>query len=256
MLENGRQQINLLWTGGFDSTFRLTQLMPYPVDVQPYYVIHKRKSEPNELHAIESISKLIRRSEGITFNLKDIKILNAPDMIHYPDIKIAFDYLSNSVELGSQYTWLSAISKMYNNLELSLEYSENSKIRFLINKYGKLKTIKEGYFEYFIIDKEQSSDILNEIFAGFRFPIPLYTMKKIDCRDEYIKNGHGDIMDLTWFCHQPIDGSPCGFCKPCIALVDEGMSYRLGHAGNHRNKYKWIYSNINKILTRTKSSKT
>ena len=30
--------VHVLWTGGFDSSFRLVQLSKYQVNVQPYYV--------------------------------------------------------------------------------------------------------------------------------------------------------------------------------------------------------------------------
>jgi len=36
-----------------------------------------------------------------------------------------------------------------------------------------------------------------------------------------------EIMKLTTFCRKPKKGRPCGFCGPCIDIVDEGLGWRL-----------------------------
>lgn len=40
-----REVINVLWTGGYDSSFRIVQLSKNKVTIQPYYLSDNRKCE-------------------------------------------------------------------------------------------------------------------------------------------------------------------------------------------------------------------
>jgi hypothetical protein len=39
--------------------------------------------------------------------------------------------------------------------------------------------------------------------------------------------GWGAIMDMTWFCHAPVHGRPCGICAPCVYTIEEGLARRV-----------------------------
>jgi len=60
-----KKVIELLWSGGFDSSFRVTQLSMLPVIIQPYYLSDFRLSENMELNAIEEISKLLKQKPAM-----------------------------------------------------------------------------------------------------------------------------------------------------------------------------------------------
>jgi hypothetical protein len=34
-------------------------------------------------------------------------------------------------------------------------------------------------------------------------------------------------MDMTWFCHTPVRGRPCGICAPCVYTIEEGLARRV-----------------------------
>jgi hypothetical protein len=34
-------------------------------------------------------------------------------------------------------------------------------------------------------------------------------------------------MDMTWFCHTPARGKPCGICAPCVYTIEEGLAHRI-----------------------------
>ena len=53
-MEN-KKEFEVMWTGGFDSTFRICQLSRMDVVITPYYLCNNRPSEPNELNAINTI---------------------------------------------------------------------------------------------------------------------------------------------------------------------------------------------------------
>lgn len=59
-------------------------------------------------------------------------------------------------------------------------------------------------------------------------------------------------MNLSWFCHEPILGRPCGMCGPCEDAMMLGMQWRVPAAAQHRHKYKKIYSPIFRGLRKLK----
>ena len=71
MMNEGRV-INIFWTGGLDSTFRVVELSRCPCTIQPYYVvIGKRKSLHCELKAIKTISQILRKDKRTKAELLD-----------------------------------------------------------------------------------------------------------------------------------------------------------------------------------------
>jgi len=34
-------------------------------------------------------------------------------------------------------------------------------------------------------------------------------------------------MEMTWFCHRPVRGKPCGLCAPCVYTIEEGLARRV-----------------------------
>ncbi len=53
------KKVKVLWTGGFDSTFRVTQLSRMDVKIEPYYLSDGRLSEEYELNAIREITEYL-----------------------------------------------------------------------------------------------------------------------------------------------------------------------------------------------------
>ena len=45
--------------------------------------------------------------------------------------------------------------------------------------------------------------------------------------------GFDEIMSLTWFCHRPRHGQPCGTCNPCIYTIEEGTRRARATRGAH-----------------------
>jgi hypothetical protein len=48
-----------------------------------------------------------------------------------------------------------------------------------------------------------------------------------------------DILEMTWWCHNPIRGKPCGVCTACKHYIEEGMAFRLPRSAVLH--YKWMY---------------
>lgn len=241
--------VNVLWTGGYDSSFRMVELSKMNINIQPYYLCDNRKSEKMELNAISAITEDIRNHPGTEATILPLIKYNSSDIKENEEITKSYERLREKTKLGSQYDWLSRFAKEKNisGLELSLEKAETSIAQNCIKQFGQVKLIKEDKISYYIIDKMRSSDDLIKIFGDFHFPNPLFNMTKREMLVEYENLGFKDIIGVTWFCFNPIDDAPCGICNPCKSTLKEGMNFRFTKEGLKRNKYSLFYRIIFKI---------
>lgn len=249
-MDSKRERVDILWTGGFDSTFRMIQLSKLDVDVQPYYLKVGRMSERNELNAIHQLTELLVGHEKTKCTLLPLIIENKPEMVHYPDIMNAYYFLQQYSPFGIQYSWLAAFAKEHPEIEICLEKSPSCKIRKCIEHYGGVKKNSRGLLEYYKIDESIAHPDLMLILGAYRFPSQLFELTKFECKSEYINLGYKDFMDLTWFCHSPIHDKPCGLCNPCKSLISEHLEERLLKGGILRNKFRSIYIPLLKLKNR------
>ena len=59
------------------------------------------------------------------------------------------------------------------------------------------------------------------------FGFPLFRADKRGIERESRAAGWDDIMEMTWFCHRPVRGKPCGLCAPCVYTIEEGLARRV-----------------------------
>ena len=50
-MSNKKQEVEIFWTGGYDSTFRVVQLSRMDVVIRPYYLSDNRIAESYEISA-------------------------------------------------------------------------------------------------------------------------------------------------------------------------------------------------------------
>jgi hypothetical protein len=65
------------------------------------------------------------------------------------------------------------------------------------------------------------------------FSFPLFSTDKVEIGERAEAEGWGDIMDMTWFCHRPSRGRPCGICAPCLYTIEEGKLDREDNPLKH-----------------------
>lgn len=243
--------VNVLWTGGWDSTFRIIQLSTKEIIIQPYYLKDNRKSEKNELETINLLTREIRKLTSTKCSLKDVISTNVSDIVKdrdisqaYKDLNISFKKLTNG-QLGTQYEWLARYSKNMSHLELSIE--KGTKPSIAINLLGGYKKINDDVIgEYYIVDKKISQKEIVMLFGVYHYPLLDYT--KLMMKKEAEENGFIDLMNKTWFCHKPIDNAPCGTCSPCEQAIDAGLEYRFTAAALQRHKKHIFLSPIKKTI--------
>ena len=212
---------NVLWTSGWDSTFRMIKLIEKKATIQPIYVLDEgRFSRHKELETIALLKdKIISRYKNNGGVILDLLIINKKDIKFNLMQKIAYMRLKKRTYLGSQYYWLSCLSLKIKNLELSVHSDEFSFLK------GNTIIINDNFIgKYFILNPKNKDRYLKRIFKNMRFPI--YDFNKCEMKSIAIKEDFIDIMNLTWFCHKS-DVKPCKKCTPCKQVVRDGMGYRL-----------------------------
>jgi len=248
--------IDLLWTGGWDSTFSLLLLMDKDVVIQPYYIIDKqRPSYQKEIDTMNIIrTAVVNKYPGKINSLLPTIYVDLDDIDFDEDICRKYKNLQQKTGLGAQYCWLASYAKQkcLSGLHLSAQkhiLDEDSRIISLLA--NNLERVDDGvtgpYWKPSGIPDE--TDI--SIFSYFRFPLIDYT--KLDMLETAKKEGFQDVLRLTWFCHTPIKGNPCGVCTPCKIVIAEGLSERLPPEAIRRYKYRMLYNTYSKIKGKIKN---
>ena len=235
MLKRNSVIVHFLWTGGWDSTFRLLQLVIIlKRTVQPYYIIDPdRKSTGHETRAMQEIKRqLLKKIPEVETLLLPTKYSEMGDIYQNIEITNAYARVRKRIPIGSQYEFLARFANQnkLKDLELSLEKGRGSldqmRILFadLLDKIL-VKIDDSGAINYVMDEKYSGLDIFH-IFQYFRFP--LRELDKVEMEIISKERGFYNIMEYTWFCHRPLkNNTPCGVCTPCTLTVKEGMAHRL-----------------------------
>lgn len=209
--------IDLFWSGGWDSTFRLLQiLLIEKKKVQPHYMVWGGDTLGETINAMQKIrSKLFSDYPEVKKLLLPINFFDAQSLESNEEIISAFNTLEENRRIGIQHAKLALFCAQnnYDYIEQGTEKDSHS--------HQLLKRYLTGY----CIDKDKSPKSIYDLFKYFRFPLVEYEKKDMD--DIAIANGWEDIMSLTWFCRRPKNGRPCGFCGNCTDTILHGMGKRL-----------------------------
>jgi hypothetical protein len=230
------QPADILWTSGWDSTYRvLDLLLRQHRTVSPHYIVDPgRPSADTELKTIEKLRAAIepRLSDGVT--LLPTEVTNRPDIDADITITQAWERLTQKHPLGEQYEWIARYAAMRNltGLELSVHIDDRAYL-FLDQR---IRTIDDQGHPNVVLEAEPGSD-LDLVFGRLRFPI--LEISKLDMQREGDDAGFRDIMEMTWFCHNPKRGRPCGMCYPCKFAMEEGMARRLPPWPRLKARFVW-----------------
>ena len=248
--------VNILWTGGLDSTYRIIELSRMQITIQPFYILDgTRKSVKQEQKAMEKITKDIRNCELTKADLRPFKTINVSEINEDCDITKAWSVLNEKYAIGSQYDFLARFAKQYNlELEVGLEKSERSKASNAIKGETEIclrneKTEGDVYSVY-SVDAIRSSNEGALIFQNLLLPASLWNMTKLDEVEGYKNFGFEKSIKDTWFCHRPIFGLPCGHCNPCKDCLNEGMAYRVPRLGYFLGGVRRLLFGVYRLIVR------
>ena len=233
-----KEEAYLLWTGGWESTYRLCNLILLQKrTVNPVYILDpSRKSFAKEIKAIEVIRQgLIDRIESDVPRLKPVQIIIKDDI---PPNKVMTEQYEAIVKkyggIGIQYEWLARYAewKGLKCLEIGIEGPSHSSRNPVFAQLEKELIPQEDR----LVLRERLDDPLFEFFRRFGFPV--FDLSKHKILEQVKGQEFYDVMLNTWFCHTPRNGKPCGRCYPCEQVMDEGLGFRMPLSGKIRYALK------------------
>lgn len=219
--------VKLLWTGGWDSTFQLLRLLlKHRLPVVPYYLEDPtRASTATELRTMQCIGDELRRAFPHT---RDLLL---PLRRHRVDSSQPDDEIARALRairkrsyIGSQYAWLPAFCKRHGIDGIELSVHIDDKVQALVAPLVR-EYVQAGKYRSFRLDPRHADSPEYTLFRYFGFP--LFELDKRGMGREAEYEGWGAIMAMTWFCHRPVRGKPCGTCAPCVYAIEEGMAARV-----------------------------
>ena len=213
----------LFWTGGFDSTFRLCELLIIEKkQVVPIYITYpyldnkigskyKRNSSVNEIHAMETIKKQLFKEYPFTkINLKKTMYIDYLELDSVIKTKMRNLWKRKlNYRPITQCGGLAQVSKNLKiDIEMSVEDSPHSKMRKIVMPYIGTYKDKIRIIKY-------DRDI--QIFKNLIFPL-IYVSKKKMIKIAKINNFYS-ILNLTWSCWFPKNDKACGKCSMCRSRI-------------------------------------
>jgi hypothetical protein len=219
--------VDLLWTGGWDSTFRLLQLLlVHRVPVTPHYLEDPtRNSTLVELRTMAGLRDWLHaRHPHTQALLQPLRIGDVGDVPRDPGIAAALREIRARSYIGDQYAWLPSYCKHGGLDGLELGVHVDDKVQALVRPYATPYTHPCG-FESMRVDAAHAHTPEFTLFRYFGFP--LFAIDKVGIAREARAAGWEEAMEMTWFCHTPVRGRPCGVCAPCVYTIDEGLAHRV-----------------------------
>ncbi len=241
-----KQHINLLWTGGWDSTFRLCQLSQQNVEVQPVYFrfgeCFDRKNEQQEIQAQTKILAILRQKPNTKASILDPVRLTEQDIPADPIFDAAFQAWNDAGYIPGQLRILGKLPHLYPNLEYCME-GPTLKRRQQGFTIGKTQEFLQNHGFCFIfhadgsatMDTTQADPQLALLWSGFTFPILGIT--EMDMVPIIRQWGYEDVFALTWTCD--FNGKePCGICHNCETKWASGLKDFFSPAATRNHKIK------------------
>lgn len=219
--------VNLLWTSGWDSTFQLLQLLlKHRLPVNPYYLEDPtRASTATELRAMQRIRDALYDAFPETRELlRPLHTFRVAELGHDPAISEALRTVRSHIYIGSQYEWLAVFCKRHGMTDIELSVHVDDKVQALLAEFVRASD-QAGKYRSFRMDPRYAGTAEYTLFRYFNFP--LFQIDKRSMAREAEREDWGWIMDMTWFCHQPVRGRPCGACGPCVYTIEEGLGWRV-----------------------------
>jgi len=221
--------VELLWTGGWDSTFRLlTLLLDHRVAVQPTYVADPtRSSSPIEQRTMTRIRTALFEHHPHTRDLlRPTHVVSMSDIAPDPEIQAAFDRIVSHNRIGDQYGWLARYCRQHDVrcAELSINNTAHG-AHLVTGKWAQRVRDAHGHMTW-CVPEDCPDDDVRVVFS--RFSMPMWDQPKSHSAEVARLNGWTELMGMTWFCHRPSrNAQPCGLCNPCQYAIEEGFGWRI-----------------------------
>jgi hypothetical protein len=218
---------HVLWTGGWDSTFRVADLvLHHRRTVQPHYGLNPyRDSRHAELRTMDRLrEEMIALDPSAERRLRPVQVYAAHKLAPDPSVQDPWARIHSAYEVGSQYGWLVRMARQngLDDLELSIHVDDRAQELVAGNVVHDDAPPPDDLGR--IVADPTDPDL--RIFDCFTFP--LFKVSKPQMAALAGERGFATVMESTWFCHQPTwRRQPCGRCGPCRYTRDEGLARRV-----------------------------
>ncbi len=218
--------VKLFWTGGWDSTYRLLELLlVLQRPVQPVVVIsHDRRSMDIEIQAMNKIKAKIaaewpaaaaRLHETIFFESRNIRILDS--------VRDSWRILWKQFPLGEQNLYLSSlvVQEGLEGIEVGFHLGDRSFQKLT----SRVLEPVEGVGRARLAESTRGSAV-HDVWGGYVFP--LHDMNKRQILLNARRHGFDHVLKSTWSCHNPTSARrPCGICNACACTIKGGYIWRF-----------------------------
>jgi len=190
-------------------------------EIQPYYIRDEgRRSTSMEIKTMNLIKKMLNEKDAE--RILNTIIINRKDIPKNDEITKDFETLASQSHLGHQYDWLARYTNSLGIKDLELSVHRDDTVEgFIKNDVALVEKGDDSYYK--LVEKPSQPEL--GIFSYYDFP--LLDMTKLDMEAQSKKSGFNHIMEMTWFCHAPMNKKPCGMCNPCKYTRDEGLGRRV-----------------------------
>ena len=223
-----RGPLDVLWTGGWDSTFIVLDAALHDGrEVRAHYVLDpQRPSADRELRTMERIRAAVAGlSSAAGQRIGPLRIVPRAEIP--PDDRVDgwARALSARGHVAQQYAWLSRYAGAQGG-RLALG---------IICRAGGLRDVIGPELQAEDGTWRLRDDVSDDAFELFRpFVFPTIELTKLDMRDLAEARGFRTLLDMTWFCHEPRRGGAT--CPPCHDARHQGMAWRLTRGARWRGR--------------------
>lgn len=197
-----KTKVNIFWTGGMDSTFRVVQLlMTSEFLVQPHYIVRSEDSTGIELDAMIRIRRAISREyPELLPRLLPTIFTNEGLVPEFEDVREYIEELRKSIKIVDQYQMMSNYCKAF--------------------AIDRMEVAITNEFEFF----EQFTNSL----AFKAFVYPLKELTKPGLYNISRESNWNHLLDMTSTCRRPRKNiKACGTCSTCVDMVIQDMGFTL-----------------------------
>jgi hypothetical protein len=227
---DGQAPVEIFWTGGWDSTFRvLSLLLEHRLPVAPIYLLDRtRPSMQIEIDTMDRIRAALAEAHPETrAMLLPTTMSEVTDIAPDADIQAAGDRLAAQRGIGNQYAWLARYCKQHgkHEIELCAEYGRHTGAGIVMQDNIAPAMSPHGYPIHRVPPDAPNHDAYL-VFGAFAFG--MIKVSRHEMVDVVKRNGWSKLMGLTWFCHRPVGNQrPCGLCNPCMNAIRDGFGWRI-----------------------------
>ena len=215
------KKVEVLWSGGFDSTFMVVNYLMQGYTVKPYYILFDRDWHQREINTLKKLSDVISSCEIISGKLLPFTVVPKSSLKVVKKIENAWEkFKGEPYYAAKQYVYFSFFFFFHSGIAIGQEryYSEPGHTTRLMYEKGHMKFTKDGVGYFNVKD---CHPLVYALYGKSVYPVCLLTNRMM--MDKFKEWGLEKIAFMTLSCHYPISGEPCGVCDPCITKIRQHM---------------------------------